>query len=100
MASLAARSTLPGDSMVATRGSSPLRADARQRLARVDGVLRRAYGTPEKLLGNKADPLDEAIYIVLSYQTDLARVRETWSRLCATYPSWEALEKAPVRSVE
>src|SRR2546425_521741 len=100
MASFAARSTLPGESVAAMRASSPLRAGARQRLARVDGALRRAYGTPEELLGNKADPLDEAIYIILSYQTDLARLGETWSRLRAAYPSWEALEEAPQRQVE
>ncbi len=80
--------------------SSPLQPNARKQLARLDRLLQRAYGTPEALLGNKADPLDEAVYIILSYQTDLARFGETWSRLRAAYPSWEALERAPQRQIE
>jgi endonuclease III len=68
-----------------------------ERLAHIDAVLEAAYGTPEAELGNKADPLDEAIYIILSFQTDLARFSLTWSRLRAAYPSWDALERATVR---
>ncbi len=79
--------------------ASPLGRGARQRLAVLDRLLEQAYGTPESELGNKDDPLDEAIYIILSFQTDLARVKETWSRLQATYPNWETLERAPLRQV-
>jgi endonuclease-3 len=70
-----------------------------ERLALIDAVLEAAYGTPEAELGNKADPLDEAIYIILSFQTDLARFSSTWSRLRAAYPSWDALERATARDV-
>ena len=65
-----------------------------ERLAHIDAVLEAAYGTPEAELGNKPDPLDEAIYIILSFQTDLARFSSTWSKLRAAYPSWDALERA------
>jgi len=79
--------------------ASPLRPGAPERLARIDAVLEAAYRSPEADLGNKADPLDEAIYIVLSFQTDLARFSSTWSRLRAAYPSWDALERASAREV-
>jgi endonuclease III len=79
--------------------ASPLRAGAAERLAHIDAALEAAYGTPEVELGNKPDPLDEAIYMILSFQTDLARFKSTWSRLRAAYPSWDALECAAARDV-
>lgn len=79
--------------------ASPLRPGAVERLARIDAVLEAAYGTPEAELGNKPDPLDEAIYIILSFQTDLARCSSIWSRLRAAYPSWDAVERAAARDV-
>jgi endonuclease III len=79
--------------------SSCLRRGAIEHLAHIDAALEAAYDTPEAALGNKADPLDEAIYIILSFQTDLARFSSTWSRLRATFPTWEALERAPTRDV-
>jgi endonuclease III len=81
------------------RTASPLRPDAETRLAEIDVALEAAYDTPEAELGNKPDPLDEAIYIILSFQTDLTRFRSTWSRLRAAYPSWGALERAAARDV-
>jgi len=79
--------------------SSWLPRAAVDRLVHIDAALETAYGTPEAVLGNKADPLDEAIYIILSFQTDLARFGSTWSRLRAAFPTWEALERAPTRNV-
>ncbi len=79
--------------------SSPLRRGARERLVTLDRLLDGAYGAPETTLGNKEDPLDEAIYIILSFQTDLARSRATWSRLRAAYPTWDALAHAPTREI-
>lgn len=81
------------------RAASPLRPGAVERLAHIDAMLEAAYGTPEAELGNKPDPLDEAIYIILSFQTDLARFKLIWSRLRAAYPSWDALERAAARDV-
>ncbi len=81
------------------RTASPLRRGAANRLAKIDHLLDAAYGTPESELGNKADPLDEAIYIILSFQTGLARFKTTWSRLRTAYPSWGAVERAPERDV-
>lgn len=81
------------------RSASPLRRGASERLAELDLLLEQAYGTPESELGNKDDPLDEAIYIILSFQTDLVRCGITWSRLRSTYPAWKALQLATVRQV-
>jgi endonuclease III len=81
------------------RASSPLRPGAVERLAHIDAALEAAYRTPEAALGNQADPLDEAIYIILSFQTDLARFSSTWSRLRAAYPTWGALEHVPARDI-
>ena len=61
----------------------------RAQLVRLDGRLRRAYSTPEAELGNQAEPLDEAIYILLTFQTDVARARLIWSRLKDRFPRWD-----------
>src|SRR5688572_25180487 len=78
---------------------SPLRHGAAGRLAFIDAVLEAAYGTPEGELDNKAARLDEAIYIILSLQTDLPRFRSTWSTQRAAYPSCDALARAAARDV-
>lgn len=77
------------------RTPPPLRRGAAKRLAEIDEILEATYGTPEAELGNKDDPLDEAVYIILSFQTDLRRFNSTWSALRAKYPSWAELERAP-----
>ncbi len=81
------------------RTPPPLRRGAVGRLAQIDAILEAAYLTPEAELGNKDDPLDEAIYIILSFQTDLPRFSSTWSRLRAAYPTWDALERAPAHEI-
>ena len=81
------------------RAAWPLRRGAAQRLSRIEGILEATYGSPEAELGNKDDPLDEAIYIILSFQTNLSRVRSTWSALRAAYPSWKAVERAPTLEI-
>jgi endonuclease III len=81
------------------RAPTALRRGASARLADIDQILEGAYGTPEVELGNKDDPLDEAIYIILSFQTDLARTGATWSKLRAAYPTWDSLERAPTREI-
>lgn len=77
-----------------------LRPRAKQRLRDLDRVLDQAYGAPESLLGNQSDPLDEAVYIILSFQTDLARFKEIWAELRSAFPRWEDLEAAPLTAVE
>ena len=69
------------------------------KLRKLDRLLDRAYGAPETDLDNKPDPLDEAVYIILSFQTDIARTRHIWTELRSVFPTWEDLDKAPVRNV-
>jgi len=68
-------------------------------LEQLDHILDAAYGAPEADLDNKQDPLEEAIYIILSFQTNLARFKEVWAQLRQAFPSWEVLIRAPLRRV-
>ena len=71
----------------------------RERLLLLDELLDTAYGAPEALLGNQPNALDEAIYIILSFQTDLARFRETWRSLRSAFPRWEDADRASVDEI-
>lgn len=58
-------------------------------------ALRKTYAADaERTLGNKSDPLDEAIYIILSFQTDVPRLHLTWERLRASFQTWDDVFKA------
>ncbi len=76
-----------------------IRSGAKRTLRELDRLLDEAYGAPEADLDNKEDPLDEAIYIILSFQTDLDRLRMVWKELHAAFPAWSQLARAPLRSV-
>jgi endonuclease III len=71
----------------------------RERLHELECLLDQAHGAPESLLGNQADPLDEAVYIILSFQTDLARFKETWQKLRSTFPRWSDVEQATLNDL-
>ena len=71
----------------------------RQRLLRLDGLLDAAYGAPEAVLGNQSNALDEAVYIILSFQTDLPRFRQTWQGLRTAFPQWADAERASVDQI-
>ena len=49
--------------------------------------------------GTSPNPLDEVVYIILSFQTDLARFRETWRSLRSAFPQWEDAERASVDEI-
>jgi endonuclease-3 len=68
-------------------------------LRELEGVLHETYGAPEHLLGNHLDPLDEAVYIVLSFQTDLPRLKKTWQHLRSLFPRWIDVAEAPLTEV-
>lgn len=71
----------------------------REKLEKLDRVLDQSYGAPEEELGNKQDPLEEAVYIILSFQTDLDRFKQVWTELRQAFPSWHNLHKATLRRV-
>jgi endonuclease III len=70
-------------------------AELRASLMEVSRKLRLAYGTPEHLLGNRTDPLEEAVYIVMTFQTDVPRARGVWRTFRLRFPSWERAVAAP-----
>lgn len=78
---------------------SSLSSGARRRLAAIDRRLARAYRTPLAALGNKEDPIDEAIYIILSFQTDVPRAMAMWTRLRRHFRSWDRLERASLSEI-
>lgn len=68
-----------------------------QKVTLVSEELVREYGRSD--LGNKADPLDELIYISLTRQTHEKNSTRTWKALTAAYPTWEMLLDAPESEV-
>lgn len=71
----------------------------RKRLLVLDHLLDTAHGVPEASLGNHKDPLDEAVYIILSFQTDLRRFRDTWKGLRTAFPRWADVDRAHVDNI-
>ena len=71
----------------------------RERLLLLDHVFDAEYGAPESVLGNQPNALDEAVYIILSFQTDLRRFRSTWESLRTAFPRWDEADRAPVNEV-
>lgn len=63
-------------------------------MARILGVL---HGSPD--LGNKSDPVDELIYILLSRKTREAAYIEAYERLKARFGCWDDLLAAPESEV-
>lgn len=72
---------------------------AHARLVELDHLLDEIYRAPEDELQNKQDPLEEAVYIILSFQTDLERFKLVWNQLRQAFPTWDSLCRAPFRRV-
>lgn len=58
-------------------------------IERVSEILDKEYGSPRH--GNKTDPLDELIYIILSTRTRAAVFHPMFDRLKTAFPDWNAL---------
>ena len=71
----------------------------RQRLLLLDYLLDTAYGAPEAVLGNHPNALDEAVYIILSFQTNLPRFQDTWQALRSAFPRWEDADRASIDEI-
>jgi endonuclease III len=71
-------------------------ARLRRRARRAARILEAQYSSPRH--GNKDDPLDELVFIVLSQMTTGPSFNRVYDRLKASYPSWEPLLTMPVRS--
>ncbi len=64
-------------------------------LARMLALL---YGSPS--LGNKEDPVDELVYIILARKTREEAYQRTYETLKSVFPSWDDLLDAPRERVE
>lgn len=69
-----------------------------QDLLRVSAILDRSHGTPD--LGNKTDPVDELVYIILARRTREAAYQSAYQALKARYEIWEDLSRAPLAEIE
>jgi endonuclease III len=67
------------------------------RIERFAKTFAAAYGTPD--LGNLVDPLDEAAYIILTFQTDIPRARSVWQALRSKYRTWDDVMAARERDI-
>jgi DNA (cytosine-5)-methyltransferase 1 len=67
-------------------------------LREVARILALLHGTPD--LGNKADPTDELVYILLSRHTREGAYQEAFEALKRRFPSWDDLLDAPREEVE
>jgi endonuclease III len=67
-------------------------------LLTITTVLAERYGTPD--LGNKPDPVDELVYILLSRRTREDAYQAAFDSLRSRYASWEELAAADVEEIE
>jgi len=68
-----------------------------RRAPAIASILSDRYGRPR--LGNKCNPLDELIFIILSSKTPPGRYTATFAALKARYPKADQLARAHVASV-
>ena len=61
-------------------------------------MLAASYGTPD--LGNKSDPVDELVYIVLSRRTREGAYQAAFDSLRSRYAAWEELAAAGTDEIE
>jgi endonuclease III len=67
-------------------------------LLRIGVWLGESYGTPD--LGNKSDPVDELVYIILARRTREGAYQAAYHALKSRYARWEELAEAPTDKVE
>lgn len=63
----------------------------------VERKLRLRFGQPKH--GNKSNPLDELLYILLSLQTTEVNCKRSYLALRRVFPSWSLLAESPVSSI-
>lgn len=69
------------------------RLPAHEALDRIDELLETRFASAS--LGNKREPLDELIYVLLSIQTRAAGFDRSYSKLRQEFPTWRAALDAP-----
>jgi endonuclease III len=76
---------------------SPAPRGAEERARTAIPLLAREYGSPRH--GNKRDPLDELIFILLSQMTTAPSYGRVFDRLKARFPDWGQLPRVPIASL-
>ncbi len=71
--------------------------DLESTLLALADALGREYGSPD--LGNKPDPVDELVYIILSRRTRESAYQAAFAALRAKYKTWEELAGAPEHEI-
>ncbi|MBN1611404.1 MAG: hypothetical protein JW940_32520 [Polyangiaceae bacterium] len=90
---MGSESTMP---ILATTVARPARR--RIPVRKICAALDREYGGPRH--GNKHNPLDELVYIILSTRTRDASYRDTYRRLKHAFPTWNAITPRSLRRLE
>jgi endonuclease III len=73
-------------------------SDLASTLLALTGLLHRQYASPD--LGNKADPVDELVYIILSRRTREGAYQPAFAALRAKYETWEEVADATADEIE
>lgn len=73
-------------------------ASGLERLLEVSRLLEEEYGTPD--LGNKDDPVDELVYIILSRRTRESAYQSGFLALRERFATWEEVVTASIEAVE
>lgn len=73
-------------------------ATLRRRAHRAASLLAGAYGSPRH--GNKGDPLDELVFIVLSQMTTAPSFGRVYDRLKAATGGWARVRRMPLRRLK
>lgn len=63
-----------------------------KRTERITELLEQEYRSPD--LGNKLDPIEELVFVLLSEETDEAKYVEAFDRLDRSFDSWENVRDA------
>jgi len=90
--------TFPLGSNLSSRDLTRLLDDGISRLREIARILAQMYGSPD--LGNKKDPVDELVYIILSRKTREDAYQRSYDLLKKRFASWDELLAAPRKTVE
>lgn len=77
---------MPGQEPGATGDRKDSDEAVRAVLLRVDEILRAAYGTPD--LGNKVDPLDELLFLLITQRTRIDLARKVYADFRREFYPW------------
>ena len=75
-----------------------MKSSLRRKARRIVQLLEAVYGSPRH--GNKDDPLDELMFIILSQMTTGPSFNRVYDRLKSEYPRWGSLLGIPVSKLK